>query len=114
MIRVHVAYHHPVVRETLASLLADIVGVKVVGRRSGADGVDEVSRSRPHVVLLSEPGLDTATNLIARYRTAAPGIKIVLLGGGSGESGDLSGADVEVDVAEGVPAIVQAIRAVAR
>lgn len=112
MIRVHIAYHHPVVRESLAESLAR-AGLRVVGRRCGADGVDEAARSRPQVVVLSEPSLETATELIVRYREAVPGVKVVLLGGGSGESGSLSGADAEVDASDGVPAIVQAIRAMA-
>lgn len=110
MVRVHVAYHHPVVRESLAASLIG-AGLNVVGRRSGADSIDEIARTRPEVVLLSEPGLGKAADLISRYRTVTPGIKVVLLGGGSGDS--LSGADAEVDASEGIPAIVQAILGVA-
>lgn len=109
MIRVYVAYHHPVIRESLANALARDAAIQVVGRRSGKDGLADVARLRPDVLVLSEPGSESAADLVTRYRDAAPGIKIVLLDSGANNG---SGADVEL-ASEGTACIVQAAKSVA-
>ena len=114
MIRIHIAYHHPVVREAIANALAREPDLQVIGRgRAGEEGADDVARGSPAVVVLSQPWGDDIAALVSRYRVASGGAKVVLLCsvGQRGERPE-SGADAELDVADGTDAIAAAVRAV--
>lgn len=115
MLRVHVAYHHRTIRDAVAGALSREPGLRVTGvTPAGAEGAEAVAQSRPDVVVLSQPWGDDAAEWVGRYRAAAAGAKVVLLcGTGLRESALGSGADAEVDVADGSDAIAAAVRAVA-
>lgn len=115
MIRVHVAYHQELPRELICGALAREPDFDVVGCTcAGADGAAEVERTKPSVVLLSQPWHEEAATWVARYRAAAAvGAKIVLLCGlGLKDSAMVSGADAAVPAGDGTMAILAAVRSV--
>jgi DNA-binding NarL/FixJ family response regulator len=63
-------------------LLADDAALAVVGEAGTADdAVDGVARLRPDVVLLDRLG---DPGLVGRVRSAAPGVRVVVLSGRAG------------------------------
>ena len=80
-IRVAVVDDHPMFRMGLATAIAEMDGVELVGEADDADSVDELVRATgPHVVLL-DVRLGDASGLEVNRRLAAehPSVRVVML-----------------------------------
>jgi CheY-like chemotaxis protein len=117
-IRVLVVDDHPLARLRLIEMLAGEADLSVVGEcESGPQVVEAAARLRPHVVCLDRylPTLDALAATRA-LRAAEPGVRIVLLTGGSGARLEiaLAGADALVPTEASRDALLRCLRTVAR
>lgn len=79
-IKIFVADDHPVVRDGLVAMLATQADFDVVGEAAnGEQAVREVSRLRPHVVLLDleMPELD-GVDALRQMRSACPDVRVIV------------------------------------
>jgi CheY-like chemotaxis protein len=117
-IRALVVATHPLARLTLIEMLAGEADLSVVGEcENGSQVVEAVARLRPHVVCMdrSMPILDGVAATQA-LRAAEPGVRIILLTGGSGARLDMAtaGADALVPTEASRDALLHCLRTVAR
>jgi CheY-like chemotaxis protein len=117
-IRVLVVDEHPLARLRLMEMLAGEGDLSVVGEcENGAQVTKAAARLRPHVVCMdrSMPIMDGVAATRA-LRTAEPGVRIVLLSGGSGARPEMAvaGADALVPMEASRDALLHCVRTVTR
>lgn len=113
-VRVHIAVEHPVLREAVAAAVREMPGVEVESvSTDGEVGAAIAARLRPDVIVLCErPEEESPRERIARYRTAAPEARLVMLATATSPR-DLAGhvpADAIVDSVDELAALLDAVR----
>jgi CheY-like chemotaxis protein len=116
--RVLVVETHPLARLRLIEMLAGEADLSVVGEcENGSQAVKAVARLRPHVVCMDQsmPIMDGVAATKA-LRAAEPGVRIILLTGGSGARLEMAtaGADALVPKEASRDALLHCLRTVAR
>jgi CheY-like chemotaxis protein len=117
-IRVLVVGDHPLARLALSEMFADETDVSVVGEcDNGSQVVGAAARLRPHVVCIdrSVPIMDRLAATQA-LRAAEPGVRIIVLAGGSGARLETAqaGADALVPMEASRDALLRCLRTAVR
>jgi len=116
VIRVHIAHDNHLLRDSLTIALGRETGIDVVEiSPEGEAGLEAVSDERADVLILWVPWRTQPFHEIARYRLAAPTMKIVGLFTHASVRNEMiaAGADAVVDEADGLVPLVEAVRRVA-
>lgn len=115
MIRVYVCHDHQLIREAIGSALGTEDGIAAIGESpQGTTGAERVRREKPDVAVVAVPPGEDPVALVAFYRDACPGAKIVLmLTGSMADEEPDTGADAVLDLSARLDRLVYAVRSVA-